>query len=196
MARLATALGTDPMALTATALLEGQSAAATDAGLAELDRIQDCAGRFPGWAALLAETHRRAEGLFFHAGKVLNDRLGHDPQLSASLREMLTAGAPARSTAGVLAESDDIAPEWRAKFHANLQEDSERLVAGAEALVAFLDGAAMGLGRSLTVVPPRRKWNRRLAGLGAGGAGLCRTAFSARFWRPGADPRRDADFCR
>ena len=64
LSRLATALGTDPMALTAAALLEGLSAAATDAGLAELDRIQDCAGRFPGWAALLAETHRRAEGFF------------------------------------------------------------------------------------------------------------------------------------
>ena len=61
--------------------------------------------------------------------------------LSASLHEMLTAVASVRSTAGILAETEDIAPEWRAKFHANLHEDSERLAAGAEALVAFLDGA-------------------------------------------------------
>ena len=91
----------------------------------------------------------------------MNDRLSHDPHLSASLREMLTAGTPIRSTTGVLAETEDIAPEWRAKFHANLQEDSERLAAGAEALVAFLDGTATGLGRNRIAVPPRRRRNWR-----------------------------------
>jgi transcriptional regulator with XRE-family HTH domain len=144
LARLATALAIDPMALTAGAeggLLDDLSAAAaTHAGLAEMDRVQDFVGRFPGWAALLAETHRRAEGLS-HAVEELNDRLSHDPHLSASLHEMLTAVASVRSTAGILAETEDIAPEWRQKFHANLHQDSERLAAGAEALVAFLDGA-------------------------------------------------------
>ena len=144
LSRLASALGTDPATLTAgaegTLLDDLSAAAAAHAGLAELDRIQDFAGRFPGWAALLADTHRRAEG-FSHAVEVLNDRLSHDPHLSASLHEMLTAVASVRSTAGILAETEDIAPEWRAKFHANLHEDSERLAAGAEALVAFLDGA-------------------------------------------------------
>lgn len=117
--------------------LRAAAAAAPFAG-AELDRIEDFAGRFPGWAAVLAATQARA-GQLERLVAALNDRITHDPHLSASLHEVLSALASVRSTAEILAETEDIDAEWRARFHRNLHEDSERLATGAEALVAYLD---------------------------------------------------------
>ncbi len=47
-----------------------------------------------------------------------------------------------RSTATILAETRDIDPEWRDRFHRNMAEDSARLAEGAEALVRYLDEAS------------------------------------------------------
>jgi hypothetical protein len=44
-----------------------------------------------------------------------------------------------QSTAAILAESEDLEPEWRARFHRNIHSDSVRLANAAEALVAYLD---------------------------------------------------------
>ncbi|PLL13388.1 XRE family transcriptional regulator [Tabrizicola sp. TH137] len=107
---------------------------------AELDRAEEFAGRFPGWAALARGLARRVASLE-RAVEALNDRLTHDPHLSDSLHEVLSAVASVRSTASILAETEDIEPEWRARFLKNLHGDSERLALGAEALVAFLDGS-------------------------------------------------------
>ena len=52
---------------------------------------------------------------------------------------MLSAVSAVRSTAEILAEPGEIAPEWRERFQRNLFADSERLAAGSEALVAYLD---------------------------------------------------------
>ncbi|WP_103334058.1 helix-turn-helix domain-containing protein [Pseudotabrizicola formosa] len=144
LARLAGVLGTDSAILAEGAggvLIDDlRAAAATTPGVQpELDRIEDFAGRFPGWAAVLAAQHHRAAQLERAVG-ALNDRLTHDPHLSASLHEVLSALASVRSTAAILADTDDIDPEWRARFHRNLHQDSERLATGAEALVAYLDG--------------------------------------------------------
>ncbi|MEF3046563.1 helix-turn-helix domain-containing protein [Pseudotabrizicola sp. L79] len=117
--------------------LRAAAAAAPTAG-AELDRIEDFAGRFPGWAAVLVATQARA-GQLERLVAALNDRITHDPHLSASLHEVLSALSSVRSTAAILAETEDIDPEWRARFHRNLHQDSERLASGAEALVAYLD---------------------------------------------------------
>ncbi|MCZ8079825.1 MAG: short-chain fatty acyl-CoA regulator family protein [Rhodobacteraceae bacterium] len=124
-------------------LLEDLRAAAAAAGEgtgAELDRVEEFAGRFPGWAAALIALERRAAGLE-RAVEALNDRMTHDPHLSASLHEMLSAVSSVRSTAEILAEPGEIAPEWRERFLRNLFADSERLAAGSEALVAYLDGS-------------------------------------------------------
>lgn len=114
--------------------------AGASASIAEVDRLEDFIGRFPGWAAVLAQTHQRA-GQLERAVAALNDRITHDPHLSQALHEVLSAVSSVRSTAAILAETEDIAPEWRARFHGNLHEDSERLALGAEALVAYLDGS-------------------------------------------------------
>ena len=144
--RLARALGVE-----ARAIAEGAGAARVDdlravaaeavGGLRpEIERVEEFLGRFPGWAEALVAQHGRVRALE-RAVAALVDRLGQDPHLSAALHEVLSAAASVRSTAAILAEGEEIEPVWRARFHANLQADSERLSAGAEALVAYLDAA-------------------------------------------------------
>lgn len=116
-------------------------AVAGEGAMAEVDRAEEFAGRFPGWAAAVAVLARRAQRLD-QAVQVLNDKLSHDPHLSASIHEVLSAVSSVRSTAAILAETEDIDPDWRARFHRNLHQDSERLAVGAEALVSYLDSAA------------------------------------------------------
>lgn len=114
--------------------------AVAQTGAPELDRVDEFAGRFPGWAGVVGALHRRT-AVLERAVEALNDRMSHDPHLSASLHEVLQAVSSVRSTAAILAETEDIDAEWRARFHRNLHEDSERMAAGAEALVAYLDGS-------------------------------------------------------
>lgn len=148
LARLAEVLGADVATLAegaGSALLDDIRAAAAmvpGAG-AELDRAEDFAGRFPGWAAALAASGARA-GRLERLVAALNDRITHDPHLSAALHEVLSSAASVRSTAAILAGTDDIEADWRERFHRNLHQDSERLAVGAEALVAYLDGSGQG----------------------------------------------------
>lgn len=124
-------------------IVEELRAAAAVAGSgagAEVDRVEEFAGRFPGWATAVVALERQRAGLV-RAVEALNDRMTHDPHLSDSLHEVLSAVASVRSTAAILAETEDIEPEWRARFLKNLHGDSERLAEGAEALVAYLDGS-------------------------------------------------------
>ncbi len=145
LARLATVLGVE-----AAALAEGAEGALADdlrdaAGAAtgvlpETERIEDFVARYPGWAELLVAQHRRL-GRLERSVAAFSDRMTHDPHLSAALHEVLSVVSAVRATAAILAESEDIAPEWRARFHANLHGDAERLAAGAQTLVAYLDAA-------------------------------------------------------
>ncbi|WP_323036638.1 helix-turn-helix domain-containing protein [Pararhodobacter sp.] len=104
----------------------------------ELDRAEEFLGRFPGWAALVTQIHAHTEGQD-RVIERLSDRMAHDPNLSTSLHEIVSAVTSVQSTAAILAESEDLEPEWRARFHANIHADSVRLAHAAEALVAFLD---------------------------------------------------------
>lgn len=122
----------------ATATISGQPEAAS--GVPELDRIEEFIGRFPGWATLLAALGRRHRDLEMIVER-LSDRMTHDPFLSDALHEVLSAVTALRSTAAILAETEDIDPEWRARFHANMHSDALRMSQGAEALVAYLDGS-------------------------------------------------------
>ncbi|MFN3972350.1 MAG: short-chain fatty acyl-CoA regulator family protein [Gemmobacter sp.] len=142
--RLATALEVEAAALAdggAAARVEELRAAAAMVGQApaEVDRTEEMAGRFPGWAELIAAQARRI-GQLDRVVSALSDRIGHDPHLSAAVHEVLSAATSVRSTAAILAEGE-VAPDWRRRFHANLHQDSERLAAGAEALVAYLEAA-------------------------------------------------------
>ena len=157
----AAALGADPTDLIeggAAALLEalrsaamrGRAAgtafgAAPESGVesgavtgAEVERIEEFVGRFPGWAGLIAAQERRLAALE-HSLERLSDRMAHDPQLSEGLHEILSVAASVQSTATILAEIEDVPPDWQARFHGNLRADSERLAGAAQALVSFLE---------------------------------------------------------
>lgn len=145
LTRLTTALRMDPADFAEGAergRIEGLRAAAAGGGKIrpELDRVEDFLGRFPGWADLVIAQQRRL-GRLERLVAALNDRIGHDPHLSAALHEVLSAVSSVRCTAAILAETEEIEPGWRARFHANIHADSERLAQGAETLVAYLDSS-------------------------------------------------------
>ena len=115
-----------------------EAEAALDTGHVELDRIEEFAGRFPGWAALLAAAQRRLVQMD-HAVEALNDQLAHDPALAASVHEVLSTAASIRSTASILAETDSLEKDWLNRFHANINEDSARLAESSRTLARYLE---------------------------------------------------------
>jgi len=143
--RLATALGIGAQDLTGEAggdlVIDLREAMAQAGEGADLAPVEEFAGRFPGWARLVADQQARIAQLE-RTIEALSDRMTHDPHLSASLHELLSAAASVRSTAAILADTPDIEPAWRTRFQRNLAEDTARLAHGAEALVGYLDGQA------------------------------------------------------
>ncbi len=140
--RIAEALGVEPSILrdgAEAALLGALRQAVADfpeAG-AELDRVEELTGRFPGWAALVEAAHARVQSLE-RTVEGLQDRLAHDPELEAALHDVLTTAASIRSTASILVETDALEVEWLNRFHGNINEDSARLADSSRALVAYL----------------------------------------------------------
>lgn len=107
-------------------------------GAAELDRVDEFAGRFPGWAQLLADCRARIVTLE-RSVETLTDRMTHDPHLAASLHEMLSTVTAIHSTASILAEPGEIDPDWQTRFHRNIHEDSARLAETSRGLVTYLE---------------------------------------------------------
>lgn len=102
-------------------------------------RIEEFADRFPGWAKLIGAQLDRQKTME-RTIEVLSDRLTHDPFLSASLHEVISTVTAIRSTSSILSESDDLDPEWLARFHRNINEESHRLTESSQSLIAYLDG--------------------------------------------------------
>lgn len=141
LADLARALGCAPEALTeggeAALIAALREAAAADGAAAE--RAEDLAGRFPGWAAVLAGRQARIEALE-QSLAALSDRLAHDPALAAALHELLTATSAIRATASILTGTEALDPAWLRRFLGNLDAEGRRLADGAQALVRYLEG--------------------------------------------------------
>ncbi len=140
---IAAALAVEPQSLTEgaeAALIATLREAADEVGLnqQDADRADEFAGRFPGWADVLAGTRKRVAALE-QTVEALSDRLAHDPHLAASMHELLSTAAAIRSTAAILAETKTLQPEWRDRFHANIHQDSRRLSDSAQAIVTYLD---------------------------------------------------------
>ncbi|NCQ25223.1 MAG: transcriptional regulator [Rhodobacteraceae bacterium CG17_big_fil_post_rev_8_21_14_2_50_63_15] len=143
--RLAEVLDVEPVLLTEGAeasLLAGlrEAAGAQSGDEPELDRIEVFARQFPGWAQMLVDLYRRGEALERTIG-TLTDRLAHDPLLAASLHEVISAVTAIRATSSILVETEALEPEWQARFHRNINEDSARLTEGAQSLVRYLEAA-------------------------------------------------------
>jgi transcriptional regulator with XRE-family HTH domain len=140
---IARALDVDPSALSAGAeegLRDALQAAAHSApeAASELAEIDQFAGRFPGWAKLIADQQSRLTMLERRLSQ-LSDRLAHDPFLSDTLHEVLSTITSVRSTSSILANTPDIEDAWRRRFHNNIYEDSARLAATAQSLVSYFD---------------------------------------------------------
>lgn len=140
---IADTLGVAPQMLTQgaeAALVASLREAGKTANLSrsEVDRVEDFAGRFPGWAETLANAHRRIAALE-RTIETLSDRMAHDPQLAASLYELLSTAAALRSTSAILAETKDMDQKQQERFHINMNDDSARLSDSAKRLVGFLD---------------------------------------------------------
>lgn len=105
------------------------------------ENSEDLAQRFPGWARVI-ELQRGKITDLERVIEALNDRMTHDPFLSASLHQILTSVTAISSTSSILSADGDIEPQWQARFHRNLTEDSQQLTEAAEALVSYLDAGA------------------------------------------------------
>lgn len=145
-ARLAVALETSEAELEAgreQALLAGLRIAAAGeaaAGAAiEADRMAEFATRLPGWAKLVVDLSQLVEAQTRRLAD-MSDRMTQNPYLLDTLHEVLSATTSLRSTASILVQEPDMAADWRARFHGNLDQDSKRLSVTAQALVAYLDG--------------------------------------------------------
>ena len=118
---------------------------------AEVARLEEFAGRFPGWAGLVASQHRLITTLERRV-EALGDRMAHDPELAASLHEVLSTVTSINATSSILVEPGEIEPEWRDRFHRNIHEDSQRLAEGSQALVSYLE---RGTGQDAGPLSPR-----------------------------------------
>ncbi len=115
----------------------------------ELDRAEEFAGRFPGWAQRLVAQKQKIEALE-RTVETLTDRLTHDPFLSTSLHEVLSAVTAIRSTSSILLEGEELDPKWQARFHSNIFEDSQRLAQTSQELVQYLDDGADDQSNNMT----------------------------------------------
>ncbi|MDE0520938.1 MAG: helix-turn-helix domain-containing protein [Boseongicola sp.] len=144
--RIAEALGAEPSAIgegAESALLASLESAADkhDEAAAERDRADELASRFPGWARLIRMQFRESARLE-QVVERLDDRLTHDPFLSASMHNVLTSVTAIRSASGILAGGEPVEPEWQRRFARNIHEDSRRLADATESLVGYLDAEA------------------------------------------------------
>ncbi len=108
---------------------------------AEVVGIEELAGRFPGWAQMIAALYRQTrdqEAMI----TALSDRLTHDPFLAESLHGMLSNITAIRSTSNILKNIEDIEPEKQARFHTIIHEESRRLTDSAQSLVRYFDKKA------------------------------------------------------
>ncbi|CUH67020.1 transcriptional regulator, y4mF family [Thalassovita gelatinovora] len=140
---LADVLDVEPSALTegaeaAIIATLGEARAADKVVAAQTEAPEEFAGRYPGWAELLVRRHRRVLELE-RTVETLTDRLTHDPHLAAAMHDVLSTVTAIRSTAGILAETPELEPEWRDRFHRNINEDAKRLAESSQALVTYLD---------------------------------------------------------
>jgi len=140
---IADVLGVEPALLSEgaeAALLSALQHASADNSdiLVEDARVEEFAGRFPGWAQLIVRQNSEIANLK-DAVEALNDRLSHDPFLATALHEVISTVSSIQSSASILVESEDIEKEWRDRFHRNIFEDSSRLAETSESLVGYLD---------------------------------------------------------
>lgn len=142
LTELGRALGVDPTLLTQgasrTVLDQLHAAAATAKDPPEIERTDELATRYPGWATLIADQYVRMSGLEARIGE-LTDRMAHDPELATSMHAVISAVTSIRSTASILTSGERLDDDWIQRFHKNINDDAVRLADSSDALVRYLD---------------------------------------------------------
>ncbi len=148
---IAQALGSTPSAFSRDADLELRSdvAEASVLGDVDLSTTEDLIGRFPEWAALIAQLHRHIKRQD-QAISALSDRLTHDPYLQESVHGMLSTITAIRSTASILAQVKSVPEIQQDRFHRSVHEESIRLSDVAEGLATYLTQASTLPDRAVT----------------------------------------------
>jgi len=121
-----------------------RAAAATLQGQVEVDRTEELAARYPGWAALIAAQAQKVSALE-EQSRVLTDRMSSDPNLAESLHEVISAVSAIHSSASILVGPEDLDQDWQKRFHQNIHTDSVRLAQSSESLIAYLEAPQTSL---------------------------------------------------
>lgn len=135
-------LGCSPDALAqgadAALLAQLRVSAAGASEAVELEKAPEFAGRYPGWAQLIAEQARQIDAMKSQL-QVLNDRLTYDPQLANSLHEVISSVTAIRSSASILVSGEELDADWQARFHKNVYDDAIRLAQSSETVIKYLE---------------------------------------------------------
>lgn len=115
-----------------------EAAANVPAAGAEVDRLEEFIGRFPGWARLI-DTFQSQSKFQKETLLALSDRLKHDPFFAEAIHMMVSNITAIHSTAGILSEGDDVPPDMRRMFLDNLSAESARLAKTASDLIGHFD---------------------------------------------------------
>lgn len=154
LSALAQVLGVEPGVLASGAdatLVDGmRSAAARAAAPVEVERAEDVATRYPGWAQLIAAQDARISVLEDQV-QALTDRIGNDPALAGALHNMITSITAISATAGILVSDDKVDADWQRRFHINLRDDSQRLAEESKSLVTYLDQPGSRVAKGMPV---------------------------------------------
>ena len=104
----------------------------------EIERAEEFAARFPGWARRLLELSGQTAHLESMVTS-LSERMEHDPKLAETLHEVLSGVTAVRTATSILVDTESLEPRWRDRFCRNLDEDSRRLAASAAALARRIE---------------------------------------------------------
>lgn len=145
--RIAVALGVAASDLTAqvpqSQIDDLMSAASLHDASPEISKASDLALRFPGWTNLIVAQTKRIKALELRLQE-LSDRLSHDPDLAASLHEVISAATSIRSTASILNGDEELDADWLKRFHRNLHSDAIRLSESSDTLISYLEAPDEG----------------------------------------------------
>ena len=158
---IAKVLDVDPALLAEGAdaeMLDQIRAAADLAGArVELAKAEELAARYPGWSGLIAAQARRIAALQAQV-QSLTDRMTYDPDLAASLHDMISAVSAIRSAAAILVGPEPPDEDWQRRFHQNIHNDSLRLAAGSEALIAYLEAPSKQPDQPMSPTEDAENW--------------------------------------
>jgi predicted transcriptional regulator len=113
----------------------------------EVARAEEMAARYPGWGGLVAAQADRIAALQQQV-QTLADRMSYDPELAGSLHDVISAVSAIRSAASILIGPEKLDEDWQRRFHENIHNDSLRLAARSEALIAYLETPEADLDQS------------------------------------------------